>query len=254
METEDVLPPPESLYNWTSPEILLSIAYDEVDGVAMRENDVYSLCCLIWEMCTGQVPWSKYKPQEILQLVSNGYTLKLDRNKMPTLLFRVMRQGLIWNIDDRDLDLTEIRDMLLMSRHSVERAVSDTCSSTGTGSLPGQEGHHHGVSRSKITNDVSKLVKPSDLQKFSKSALQSDLLKMSKDFKTVPELVSIDVPDNDSVTESNYSSCYSDLDQIPSQFPSGSNLNFCKTSHLSGNRMSTSAARSDFNAYNFHST
>ena len=41
-----------SLYNWLSPEVLIS---EEVR--ARQESDVYSLCCVIWELFTGEVPW-----------------------------------------------------------------------------------------------------------------------------------------------------------------------------------------------------
>ena len=44
---------------------------------------------------------------------------------MPTLLYRFMRPGLIWNMDDRDLDLTETRDMLLGSRRRRQKNVSE---------------------------------------------------------------------------------------------------------------------------------
>ena len=106
LEGEDIFPTPPSLYNWTSPEILMN--QKNPDLYAMKENDVYSLCCVMWEMCTEKIPWSKYQPDEIVHLVSKGYTLKLDRERLPRLLFRVMRQGLIWNVDERDLELAEV--------------------------------------------------------------------------------------------------------------------------------------------------
>ena len=45
--------PPEFLFNWTSPEILV---YE--DEVAAREDDVFGLCCVLWEICTRTVPWA----------------------------------------------------------------------------------------------------------------------------------------------------------------------------------------------------
>ena len=41
----------QCLYNWLSPEVLLS-----EECVAQQESDVYSLCCLVWELCMGEVP------------------------------------------------------------------------------------------------------------------------------------------------------------------------------------------------------
>ena len=42
----------QSLYNWLSPEVLIN-----EEGSARQESDVYSLCCVIWELFTGEVPW-----------------------------------------------------------------------------------------------------------------------------------------------------------------------------------------------------
>ena len=49
-EGEDLSPPPDILYPWTSPEILMG------HNVALAEGDVYSLCCLLWEMVKMKAP------------------------------------------------------------------------------------------------------------------------------------------------------------------------------------------------------
>ena len=92
-EGEDVSSPLDILYPWTSPEILLG------HNAALRESDVYSLCCLLWEMIRVEVPWSRHRLQDIPAIVALGYTLRLERETMPRLLFRVIREGLIWNVD-----------------------------------------------------------------------------------------------------------------------------------------------------------
>ena len=72
-EGEDLSPPPDILYPWSSPEILLG------HNVALAEGDVYSLCCLLWELVRMKVPWgrllqnSRGVPSEFfLQLFSKG--------------------------------------------------------------------------------------------------------------------------------------------------------------------------------------
>ena len=116
-EGEDLRPPPDILYPWTSPEILMG------HNVALAEGDVYSLCCLLWEMVKMKAPWVRHRLQDIPVLVARGYTLKLDRETMPRLLFRVMREGLIWNVDKRDLELGEVRDMLLLELNIQEQRM-----------------------------------------------------------------------------------------------------------------------------------
>ena len=54
--------------------------------------------------------------------MAQGYTLKLDRETMPRLLYRVMREGLIMSVDLRDLELGEARDMLRMYGEGTSRA------------------------------------------------------------------------------------------------------------------------------------
>ena len=112
----------QSLYNWLSPEVLV-----QVDCVARQASDVYSLCCVMWEMCTGQVPWGDRRSREIVSIVREGNVIRLDREKLPRLLYRVMKQGMIWDVEERDLDLGEVRDMLLMTREQEEEADKLKC-------------------------------------------------------------------------------------------------------------------------------
>merc|ERR1719369_1144704 len=56
--------------------------------------------------------------------MSEGVTLQLCKDRMPRLLFRVMRQGLVWDVNQRDLDLEEVRDMLLLFRGQQENKIT----------------------------------------------------------------------------------------------------------------------------------
>ena len=170
-EGDQVQQPPQTLYNWTSPEIFTSINSGQ-PLVAMIENDVFSLCSLIWELVHTNVPWRHSSPDKILSLVCRGYTLKLEKNRIPRLLYRVLRQGLIWNMDMRDLELGEIRDMLLMSRSQAEDDHRDMMVTVS-------DDHEAPVTRDRSL--VSPLVRLRDtaLTQFSGSVIQSDIHKMS---------------------------------------------------------------------------
>ena len=173
-EGEDLSPPPDILYPWSSPEILLG------HNVALAEGDVYSLCCLLWEMVKMKVPWGRHRLQDIPVLVARGYTLKLDRETMPRLLFRVMREGLIWNVDMRDLELGEVRDMLLMERDIQEQRMEEVAGSVQD-RVAKDSARNQAVKPPK--EDLkTKFVRPksSALRRFSNTAIQSDIVKYVK--------------------------------------------------------------------------
>jgi serine/threonine protein kinase len=57
----------QCLYNWLSPEVLV-----REKCVARQASDVYSLCCLIWELCMGQVPWG----DQALDHIHRGHNIE----------------------------------------------------------------------------------------------------------------------------------------------------------------------------------
>ena len=218
-ECEPLQPPPACLYNWTSPEILLAVA-GRAELVALAENDVYSLCCLLWEMVTRALPWARHPPASILRLVCRGYTLRLDRDTMPRLLFRVMREGLVWNLDERELGLGEVRDMLLMSRDIEERRLAAALQQTGRDVAGSNQTEPARAKRRTPPGDprsndhVLNLQPSSDLARFSKSALQSDIIKLlKKRSKQKVEAASIHPAEVDIEDGSEDSSRYFDADQ-----------------------------------------
>ena len=151
---------------------------------------MFSLSCLLWEMVQGEVPWTHHTLRDIPALAARGYTLKLDRDTMPRLLFRVMREGLVWNVDMRDLELGEVRDMLLMERDIQERRMEAVARGVeveperqnspkerlDTGQSH-KEGLDTGNSRKEELNTGFIEHKPSALHLFTKTAIQSDIHK-----------------------------------------------------------------------------
>ena len=104
-------------YHLQGAEILLSFFNSSVASYD-RRSDTPKICKLFVSNMIG--PSISFRPPW-LAFVSRSRI----RDKMPTLLYRFMRPGLIWNMDDRDLDLTETRDMLLGSRRRRQKNVSE---------------------------------------------------------------------------------------------------------------------------------
>ena len=91
--------------------------------MASQESNVYSLCCLILEVCMEVVPWGDRGAMEIVTMFSRGCSLRLDREKLPRLLYRLMKEGFVWALEQRDLDLEEVRDMLILTRGELEKEI-----------------------------------------------------------------------------------------------------------------------------------
>ena len=147
---------------------------------------MFSLSCLLWEMVQGEVPWARHNLRDIPVIAARGYTLKLDRDTMPRLLFRVMREGLVWNVDMRDLELSEVRDMLLMERDIQERRLEKT--DQRVKEIVVEPARQNGVKSRKKPLDTGKSRregqnigfiehKPSALQLFTNTVIQSDIHK-----------------------------------------------------------------------------
>ena len=177
--------PPEFLFNWTSPEILL---FDDIP--AGTENDVYGLSVVLWEICTNTPPWADLQPGQIFKAVKQGQVLKPDKTKTPKLLIRVLREGLVWDSTKRDLDLEEIRDMLLMNREQQEQE--------------------------KLRKEKSE---KSVLKKFSPSLLQSEM--NTRYGLELPDTQSQQGPDSDD-SQSEFESFPEEVQQIVSTRPSSS--------------------------------
>jgi hypothetical protein len=110
----------QSLYNWLNPEVMLS-----EEGRARQESDVYSLCCVIWELFTGEVPWGDMRATEIVSLVTIGISFNLNVEKLSTLICRMLIRGLQWDLECRELKLLDVRETLLVIKAEQEEDSSN---------------------------------------------------------------------------------------------------------------------------------
>ena len=67
------------------------------------------------------MPWHGLGAEEVEQEVENGSRLPL--RGLPRYLRRLLRQGLLWKVSERDLDLQEVTDMLLVTRRTEEEKL-----------------------------------------------------------------------------------------------------------------------------------
>jgi len=165
------------LYNWLGPELLASQHCQ-----ARVESDVYGLCCLIWEMVHNQVPWAGKSAADILSEVGERKSsLPLEREWMPVLVFRTLRQGLVWEVDRRDLDLGEIRDMMFLSREQQDKLffarqpVDKELLSRQANSKKFSSGPSMKLERRQSNINFSELCD------VAKSAIQTDIVKYLQD-------------------------------------------------------------------------
>ena len=100
---------------WAAPELVAG------GRRADSRSDVYSLCCLVWEAVTCRVPWHGLEAEEVEQEMEKGSRLPLPG--LPRYLRHLLRQGLLWKVSERDLDLQEVTDTLLVVRRTEEEKL-----------------------------------------------------------------------------------------------------------------------------------
>ena len=112
---------PQKRSSWD--EILPWVAPELVVGGRRAEprSDVYSLSCLIWEVVACKVPWQGHDAEEVEEEVEQGAGLPL--HDLPRYIRRLLRLGLLWEMAERDVDLDEVRDMLLVTRRREQERL-----------------------------------------------------------------------------------------------------------------------------------
>ncbi|XP_046751405.1 uncharacterized protein LOC124414502 [Diprion similis] len=94
------------IFKWQAPEMFYGDA-------PSRACDVYALALLIWEMCTGRVPWSGLNEAEIeRQYIHWERGISTDTYNFPPLLNNLLEVGLQLDVKKRKLDMDRTRRFL----------------------------------------------------------------------------------------------------------------------------------------------
>ncbi|CAG7834066.1 unnamed protein product [Allacma fusca] len=107
---------------WMAPEVLLRQQFSV-------KADVYSLACVMWELCNLDIPWRTFSLQSLRQLFSSSPAepLPINKSKVPQLWYHLMSLGLKPRRESRDLDIAEIKDMMVLSKkpHIIQGSRSN---------------------------------------------------------------------------------------------------------------------------------
>ncbi|XP_050390112.2 inactive serine/threonine-protein kinase TEX14 [Patella vulgata] len=102
-----------ALYNWMAPELM--------DGNEPGfYSDVYSYCCLLWEIFVCEVPWDMCDAELIKhKLLAERQSLMRENDKIPNLFKTIIRYGLEIEYNTRMLDFETIRTWLAAPPDSI---------------------------------------------------------------------------------------------------------------------------------------
>ncbi|CAG5117664.1 unnamed protein product, partial [Candidula unifasciata] len=78
----------EFLYNWMSPELMECLA-------PHYSSDVYSFCCIVWELFTREVPWKNLPPGSIKKKIVEGKIgINTNTPQIPAKIRAIIGYGL----------------------------------------------------------------------------------------------------------------------------------------------------------------
>ena len=104
------------LRHWLAPEVLLKKQFS-------KRADVYSICSVMWELCHGDIPWKNLSLEALRNHFKSmnksnftTHTLTVDKLQVPEFWYHVICLGLVFNLKQRDLELSEIRGMMLLTK------------------------------------------------------------------------------------------------------------------------------------------
>ncbi|XP_035724443.1 uncharacterized protein LOC118442665 isoform X2 [Vespa mandarinia] len=102
-EYEDILR--SEIFRWQAPELF--------SGISCKENDVYGLALLIWEMCTMHVPWNGCDITEVKkQYLQLKHGIPIDLCNSIPLINSLLEIALQIDIAKRNIDINKIRRLL----------------------------------------------------------------------------------------------------------------------------------------------
>ncbi|CAL8131442.1 unnamed protein product [Orchesella dallaii] len=107
--------------HWAAPELISG------KRPLTASSDIYSLCCVMWEIIYGEVPWKDQSLEALRSMMTeNPYArIPLDKGVVPPLWYHVLNMGLEPEVPLRDLDLSEVRDMMALSKSRIDVGAGD---------------------------------------------------------------------------------------------------------------------------------
>ncbi|XP_048758966.2 uncharacterized protein LOC125668674 [Ostrea edulis] len=105
-------------YNWMAPDII-------DDCPPCFASDMYSYCCVLWEMIKNEIPWEKYSAQKIRKKVlQTGESLPVDTSCFAEKYNVVLQHGLQKNPVHRLLNFSSVHQILQLPDQDVMKYVT----------------------------------------------------------------------------------------------------------------------------------
>lgn len=104
----------DSIWRWSSPELL-------EERIPSFKSDLFSFCCVIWEIYHRSVPWLNLTQKQVKENYRNGETLDVTSSNLMKVLKTQLTSGLIPSEQQRNIDLEELRMTLI--KESVKTFV-----------------------------------------------------------------------------------------------------------------------------------
>ena len=92
----------DQLYRWMAPEMMTG------NHPPCIASDIYSFCCVVWEMITTELPWGSKTAGEVLEQHKSNNSQLLPPPKSVTLFQELMEQGLKPEPRDRPRDFVTL--------------------------------------------------------------------------------------------------------------------------------------------------
>ncbi|XP_041364567.1 uncharacterized protein LOC121379942 isoform X2 [Gigantopelta aegis] len=95
-----------SMYNWMAPELMLN-------QPPSQASDIYSYCCIIWEMFECEVPWDMRDSDYIKnKLTKEKVPLKMENSKIPQPFKAIADYGLHLDAQNRQITFEQINQWI----------------------------------------------------------------------------------------------------------------------------------------------
>ncbi|KAK3601874.1 hypothetical protein CHS0354_041806 [Potamilus streckersoni] len=109
---------PQARLSWTAPEIIHSLPPTPL-------SDMYSFCCVLWEIFIGEIPWEPYDDEGIRNKLLKGDTLPINCGKIPEMFQIILGFGLKLDPNSRKLSFLHVQDLLMAAPEDSKKYIKD---------------------------------------------------------------------------------------------------------------------------------